>query len=613
MRGASVSRVVSTGWPPVLAIASAVLVLGPALGRGLVQSYDIAWSPDARWTPAILGLDAPAPRVVPSDAVVTAIGLVIGPSLTQKAILVGILLGASLGAHRLLVLGSRTAGTSAPGVGAGMLVILLAQWNPFVAQRLIVGQWTVLLGYCLIPWAWIAVLRWSRGGSVAAPAAVLVAAGLGGANTWLMIVCALGPSVLVIQVLRRRAGPEESLPQGVNADGRQWAPTRRRVPGSRTPSALALIAVALGSAACWALPALAVGSARPGGAGATGVPGLDAFAARSDSRYGFVGSLLSGGGIWNPFAQGAERGDPVASTVILLVAVAALVLLVHRVRRHDVLATVLLAGALPALALAMLSAWEPARGLWSVLVNATPGGGLLRDSQKLVAPWVVAFVVAAGLGMQSALRRHPEWTLAGGALALLPIPLAATMVWGFHGRFDAVPVPPDIRTVASRLSAAPSGQVGLLPWSQYLRYPWNSGRTSVSVVPRMLDQPVLHADSLPLSGGVVAGENRRAAAVDRQIAAGADPIAAVRAQGVRYLWWEQTGGAERPRLPADARVLVDTPSIVVAEFPGADDGPPVDHPFLRATGAAASFVTAASALTLACSSAIRRRGLPGRS
>ena len=53
----------------------AVVVLGPALGRGVVLAYDLAWSPDPRLTPFTLGTSTPAPRAVPSDAAGVVLGL----------------------------------------------------------------------------------------------------------------------------------------------------------------------------------------------------------------------------------------------------------------------------------------------------------------------------------------------------------------------------------------------------------------------------------------------------------------------------------------------------------------------------------------------------------
>ena len=40
----------------VVAVVSTVVLLGSALAPGLVQRYDLGWSPDPRFTPTVLGL-----------------------------------------------------------------------------------------------------------------------------------------------------------------------------------------------------------------------------------------------------------------------------------------------------------------------------------------------------------------------------------------------------------------------------------------------------------------------------------------------------------------------------------------------------------------------------
>lgn len=144
------------GWSCLIA----VVVLGPALGRGVVLAYDLAWSPDARLTPVATGSGTAVPRAVPSDAVAWLAGLALTPALAQKVVLVLILVGVSLGAVAL-------ARDLRPSLGRGpmLLVALAAVWNPFVSERLVIGQWTTLLGYAVLPWAMRSVSRALRGAS----------------------------------------------------------------------------------------------------------------------------------------------------------------------------------------------------------------------------------------------------------------------------------------------------------------------------------------------------------------------------------------------------------------------------------------------------------------
>ena len=83
--------------PLVLATIQALLILGPVLGPGVAVSYDMAWSPDPRWTPFVTGVDTPAPRAVPSDAVAVLVGQIVGAGLAQSLILGGVLVALGTG------------------------------------------------------------------------------------------------------------------------------------------------------------------------------------------------------------------------------------------------------------------------------------------------------------------------------------------------------------------------------------------------------------------------------------------------------------------------------------------------------------------------------------
>ena len=515
--------------PMAVAAVLAVLVLGPALGRGVVLAYDLAWSPDPRLTPFTLGTSTPAPRAVPSDAVGVVLGWVIGAGPAQAFVLWATLLLAGVGAARL-------AGLLAPGLGpfAGSSAAVAAVWNPFVLERLVVGQWTVLLGYAAVPHLLVTALRVRQGRSPAWwPAVGLAACGLGGANTLVLGTLAVGGVLL--------------------APRPRWA-------------ALGLASAStLGVSAVWSLPAMTAGvrSSRAG---------VAEFAARADTPLGVLGSVLSGGGFWNPASHPAAR----SMTVVALTA-AALALLTFTAAVRAARAEHLLAVVVPAVAglvLAWLSASDPF-GLWTTVVLDAPGGGVLRDAQKLVAPWVMLCAAGAGVLVRDLL----EARVAGPAVAALvtaaPVVLLPSLAWGVGGRLDAVDVPPDLRAVAAKLSGEAPGTVGLLPWSQYRRYDWNESRVSLTLVPRMVDQRVILDDRLPLAGGEVPGEDPAAREVSARIEAGVPPVGALAAEGVRWVVVEKGSGLPDPAtddaLPMGARVAHDTPSIRVIEL-SADPG-----------------------------------------
>jgi hypothetical protein len=209
---------------------------------------------------------------------------------------------------------------------------------------------------------------------------------------------------------------------------------------------------------------------------------------------------------------------------------------------------VLVGVALVGLLVAVASGTPGLADAWSRLADV-PGGALLRDSQKVVALWVVLGATGVGLLVDRLVRLGGAALIPAIGLSVVAPLLLPTLAWGERGRLEAVAVPTDLRRAATVLSQAPAGEVGLLPWRQYRRYAWNEGRVSLSLVPRMVAQRVLYDDSLPLSSGRVAGESPRSATVTRAIDAGANPWDAVVAQGVRYVVVEKDTGLETPVPP----------------------------------------------------------------
>ncbi|MEI2775860.1 MAG: hypothetical protein V9G19_07770 [Tetrasphaera sp.] len=514
------SLIAALGWyaaPLAVAVVLALLVLGPALGPGVVLAYDLGWSPDPRLTPFVTGTGSVAPRAVPSDAVGVVLGRVVGAGAAQTIVLLAVVILAGLGPVALLrrlrpqvgVLGRCAAAT----VGI---------WNPFVAERLAIGQWTIVLGYGLSALGLRAVLGWRAGTTrLTVVCGCIGAAALGGANTLLMVV---GPVVLLtIWPARWTPGP---------------------APLARLRAGLSIVAVTLGLAAVWALPAIA--------ADVRGDPvGGRAFAARPDTPFGLVVSLLSGGGMWNQASHPAPRAAllPAAAATALVMMVVAIAARVVRLDARGRGATIAVAasGVLGLCAVAV-SGLEPLAAGWARGLDLLPGGALLRDSQKLLAGWVLVLALASGLAVERLWRRpgqDPTRVLAV-VLALLPLAVLPTLAWGVGGRWRPVDVPGDFRAAAAELSTRPPGLVAVLPWLQYRRYPWNDDRVALTVAPRIVDQPVLVSDDLLTWAGWVRGEDGRAALVREAIDAGEDPVTAVRRAGARYVFIELDSAVPLP-------------------------------------------------------------------
>jgi hypothetical protein len=146
--GATTRRIV----PALAGLGLGLLALGPGLRRGFLLSYDMVFVPRELFGAALPGLLPP--RAVPSDLAIATASWVVPADIAQKMLLLAIFVLGCAGTAALLdhePLLARVAG----GV--------FYAWNPYVAERLIIGQWALLAGYAGLPWALRAVVtRGSR-------------------------------------------------------------------------------------------------------------------------------------------------------------------------------------------------------------------------------------------------------------------------------------------------------------------------------------------------------------------------------------------------------------------------------------------------------------------
>src|SRR5690348_3647814 len=135
-------------WPGALTgLVLGLLALGPGLRRGFLLSYDMLFVPREPFSAALPGL-AP-PRAVPSDLVIATASRILPADVAQKIVLLAIFVLACSGAVALL---------DREPLLARLAAGVFYAWNPYVAERLIIGQWALLLGYAGLPWVLRAVL-----------------------------------------------------------------------------------------------------------------------------------------------------------------------------------------------------------------------------------------------------------------------------------------------------------------------------------------------------------------------------------------------------------------------------------------------------------------------
>ncbi|WP_433464319.1 hypothetical protein [Spirillospora sp. CA-128828] len=497
--------------------------LGPGLAPGFVLSYDMVFVPDPAFTRLTFGLTGVVPRHVPSDAFVTALATVVPADAVQKSVLLAIFVMACTSAASLVP--SRRL---LPRLAAGVCYA----WNPFVAERLLLGQWALLLGYAALPWVVAAAASTDVPGGGRRLLRALIPAAIGG-------FAALAVSALTALTVALA--------------------TARSV--HRMPIDAARV---VGAAAVLSLPWLVPGVLRP-----AGVPGDGAavglFAARADTPFGTLGSLLLLGGVWNGETVPSGYGAPVTATIWLVVVIVALAAYWKWCeepgwRRGAAVAAV--AGfVVAALGAVAAGALETVIGLW-------PGFAVLRDGQQYVAP--LAVVVAVGLGLAADRAAEARWPGVAAAALAVPVFLLPTLAWGAAGDLRAVHYPDDWERARRIIDGDPArGDVLVLPWASYRSYPWNHGRRVLDPLPRYLHRRVIVDDAVTVDETTVAPEDPRAVGLAPAARTGTPPATTLRDEGVRYVVVDAETGEHRPS--GAVTELMRGPDLVVYRIDGVAD------------------------------------------
>jgi hypothetical protein len=446
-------------------VLSAWLLRG-TWARGQYLFRDFVVVPDPARPDSLLPASSAALRAWPLDAVAWALSGAVPTGIQQALVLGGCLVVAGTGAGVLVGRHGGPAAAAAAGV---------AVWNPYVAERLLLGQPPTLLGYAAIPWV-------------------------------LLVVRAGAPTPRRVGLLFLAAAPAALTPWGgvvalvVAVAG---AMSRR----GRTARDVAVVAAA---GVLWCLP-WAVPGLLAGGSGAD-PDGARAFALADDTGLGTWASALFGGGVWSRAAQPLSRTDPLAltaSVVVLALALAGAALLWRGAGRCPGIVAVGLV-AVPATLLALLSG--PL--LWLVeAAQAVPGVAIARDQHRLLAPAVMAVAVLVGtvVGRGS----HVGGRAAGSGAALLAIVLAVTTVPDLPGRVQAAYVPREYpsawSSVVAVVGARPGPQRVLsLPWQPLRATTWSGGQAFLDPLPRALADPVLASTALTVrrEDGIVEVDDR---------------------------------------------------------------------------------------------------------
>ena len=145
-----------------------------------------------------------------------------------------------------------------------------------------------------------------------------------------------------------------------------------------------------------------------------------------------------------------------------------------------------------------------ARTLLRHAVTSVPGVGLLRDGQKLLAPFVVLvaclFGAAVDVAASRASTRYGDEVVASvGRPGRAAPDRAGARRRRVRSGAPCSPVrfPPALDPVATTVDAGPPGPALVtLPWRSYRNFSWGTGYPSSDPLVRMVDRPVITSEDL---------------------------------------------------------------------------------------------------------------------
>jgi hypothetical protein len=437
--------------------AVALAVLLPLLRPGFVLTLDMVFTPHI-----------PLPDSVGSSylfhAFLHALNFVVPADIIEKIVLLAALILPGIGMHRLLQRLGAGQGVGGWGVYAASLFYTV---NPFTYDRFMAGQYSVLLGYALLPWClslMLACVRHPDKGNALRLGLMVAAIATISIHTLgeVAVLAAVGGAVLLV--------------------------LRRGAPGSSLLLVVALAAVpVIVLCGFWLVP-LATGH----GATARTIDSFSAadttaFQTTGGSTIGKLGNVLRLQGFWTENRQ--LYLQPRDRTLLWGLQMVTLLTLVG-------VGVVALWRAHPNIALVL-----GVSGLVAILIAIGAGGSWLgrlgyREPQKFVGLLALSYSVYVAYGTAAVLRRAARQSTAAyttGAVIILLLPLLSMRVfaWGGSGQLQSSQYPDSWRQADAVLAGDPDRFNSLfLPWHQYMSFNF-AGRIIANPAPDYFSRPIV--------------------------------------------------------------------------------------------------------------------------
>lgn len=458
-------------------IALVLAILLPLLCRGFTLTLDLIFTPKLRM-----------PTTISSSYIFSVIlhdlNFILPSEVIEKIVLFFILVLSGIGMHLLAQYISRQKPNTYQSLSfffAGLLYTI----NPFTYDRFMAGQYEILLGYALIPWFVVSLLKFTLHPSLRQ--AIILAAG-----------------AVIISIVSIPTIGSIAIFIALSLGFKSWQ-NRKDKPWLKSITKFGLLALSIFIVASsyWLVP-LVLGH----GNTATTIDNFNttdqmAFSTLGGSVLGRLENVLKLQGFWAESRglytlpqEHVATWELITLLVWLLIVIGAISL--WRTRQRFV---VILFGSMAivaiVLAIGTFNNW---------LATYIPFFAGYREPEKFVALVALSYAVFAGFGVSTTLQfchdQGGRFFLILGAIVLLCIPLiwTSTMLWGFNNQLTPVQYPGDWYAMNKRLDADHSNfQVLFLPWHQYMSFNF-AGRIIGNPAPQFFDKSVIISNNPQFKG-----------------------------------------------------------------------------------------------------------------
>lgn len=441
----------------------ALLIMLPLLRSGYIFALDMVFTP----------------RLAMPDAVTASylfraglhfLNILVPAEIIEKTILIAILLLSGIGMHRLMQY-IKTNGTFGTYI-AGTLYMI----NPYTYSRFMAGQYSVLLGYSMLPFFTRALLNF-----LAKPswASIIILSG------WALLISIVSVHTIGLTILL------STLAVGLYC----W---QKRNEPSYLPAVLkygffGLVGVFVASS-YWLIPFLLGKGKTAQTISQFSAGDRQAFATLGANAFGKLGNVLRLQGFW---AEG--RGlyvlpqDQVVAWKLILLCVWALVIIglvtMWRSRQQQVAKLFIISAIIASvLGAGVFSTW---------LADTLPLFAGYREPQKFVGLIALGYAACAGWGANSIIqycRRRlgkSAVPITAAITTLIVLLFTPVMFWGFAGQLSPRHYPDDWFVINKQLNQdSPNFQVLFLPWHLYMYFSF-AERIIANPAPQFFDKPTV--------------------------------------------------------------------------------------------------------------------------